>query len=60
MKGYLDEAATAGDPTELPPTEELAAEHERAETAMWEWYREWAQIARAAVKTGGCSSSSDC
>lgn len=52
VKGLLDEAATAGDSTEVPVADEAAAEQERAETAMWDWYREWSQIARAAVKDG--------
>lgn len=52
VRGLLEQAATIGDFSDLPDLGEVAAEQERAETAMWEWYREWSQIARLSVKDG--------
>lgn len=57
-KAAIDEAKAllieAGTPLDAPAPvlEDFALELETAQQAMWDWYLEWAQIARVAVQDG--------
>lgn len=50
-KALLDQVTTLEEaPAELPDLEEERTRLAQAEEAMWAWYLEWAEIARAAIK----------
>ena len=50
-KALLEQVTTLEEvPAELPDLEEERTRLTEAEDAMWAWYLEWAEIARAAIK----------
>jgi hypothetical protein len=50
-KALLEQVASIEEETaELPDLEEERTRLTEAEDAMWAWYKEWAEIARSAIK----------